>query len=347
MNKPTLVFVFFLISLMGASNLVHAQSVEQAKFAGKTIVNPNRTDTATRAAGIDTKTLGSGSDYAMYDVWFNFTRDDDGDGYYHQFDINFDIDTRFSSASIYVVGQLNNGTGTPLFQTDPYTINGATGADSYNVTVLLTDGYPSAQYALTLNVYDAQTHALLLTYGPQQEYSLGQLYLEDVSREASFDSQLQLFQFNYTLSNDYDSDGYYTDGDVHLDVDAPNQTLTLYASLYIIDNYGNWIPLQNSSTFVVSGYSSHDGVDISFGLNSGFDPQNYRLGVEIYNAQTHNLLLTSTTPDATPVRMESVDYDDSAYGYDDYYYSAHAAGSLPLLMLAGLGMLAVMRTRVK
>ena len=356
MHKPALIFVFFLISVLGASGHALAANESQAsaplaKFAGQTVTNPNRTDKTpdagtSRSATLNTQAVSYGPDFSMYAVWFDFKGDDDGDGYYHKFDVNFDVDTRFSSADIYVTGQLDNGI--QLFRTVPYTIYGATGADSYRVTVLLTDGYPSGQYGMTLKVYDAHTDALLLTYGPQQDDRMGQLYLEDVNHEAVAANTLELFRFDYTLSGDTNGDGYYTQADVTLDVDAPNQTRTLYASLYLIDNNGNWIPVQDSPDFTVSGYSSQDTISVAFSLDSGFSPQNYRFGVEIYDAQSNNLMLTSVTPDNAPVKMESSDYDQNYYGGSDSQVSVHyhSAGSLPLPFLGGIVLLLLAR-RIK
>src|SRR3990167_5910600 len=103
MKKPLLILLFLLPALM-ASRCASAAEMAQQKFSG----NPDRVETQTdsianatpaqtSASAFSIQAL-SGADFSMYDMWFDFTRDDDGDGYYHQFNINFDIDTRFSSA---------------------------------------------------------------------------------------------------------------------------------------------------------------------------------------------------------------------------------------------------------
>ncbi len=357
MKKPVLILLFLLPAL-AASQGLRAEENAQQKFAGKVIANPDRpapdasdnppATTLNSAAATFTTAALSAADISLYNAWLDFTRDDDGDGYYHQFNVNFDLDTRLSSASVYVTGQLNNGASTPLFRTDPFTLRGATGSDSYQATVLLTDGYPSTQYALTLRVYDAQTNALLATYGPGYDSDLAQLYLEDVNREAAYSNDLQLFQLDFTLSSDSDGDGYYTQADIRFDADAPGRIQSLYGKLYLIDRHGQWLYLKDTGSFTVSNYSHSDAIYTGFGLNSGFDPQRYRLGIELYDAYTHNLLLTSTTPDSAPVRMESADYDngyyvEEYYGDDDH----HSGGSVQWLLLGGLALLVLRRTRRK
>lgn len=357
MKKNLLILLFLLPALM-ASRCASAGETSQQKFTGKIIANPERVESPADATGAtemkaqaETSASAfsiqalSGADFSMYNVWFDFTRDDDGDGYYHQFNINFDIDTRLSSASIYVTGQLNNGTSTPLFRTDPFTIRGATGSDSYQATVLLTDGYPATRYELTLRVYDASSNALLFTYGPQQDSDLAQLYLEDVTREAASSGDLDLFVLEFTLHGDSDGDGYYTRADVRFDADAPGRTATLYASLYLIDQRGEWIPLRDTGTFTASHYSHSDAVNFGFDLNSGFDPQRYRLGLEIRDAYSHMVLLTSVTPDATPLHMESVDYDASYTVVEEHHDDGHSGGSLHWLLLGGLTLLLARRLR--
>lgn len=343
--KKTTLFLLFVTLLSVLQTPARADDAPTAKFTGKTVANPNR-DAASDQPGVTTlataRSIASGDVVSLYDLWINFQRDNDGDGFYQQFEIFFDIDSRYSNTRIYVTGQLDNGATTPLFRTEPFTVSGATGSDTYSATVLLTDGYPSTDYALTLRVYDAQTNALLLTAGPNQHQQLNQLFLEDAERDAVANADLQLFEFAFTLLGDNDGDGYYTEAEIRLDVDAPQQTRSIYASLYLVDRHNEWIPLKNSSVVTVSGYSTFDVIRLDFALNGGFDPQTYRLGFQLHDAYTHTVLLTSTTPQSAPVRMESADYDSSYYVVEEEYYyeeSHHSGGSVGAGLLAMLGLL--------
>src|SRR5690606_3646383 len=134
-----------------------------AKFTGKTVANPNRA-AASDQPGVTTlataRSIASGDVVSLYDLWINFQRDNDGDGFYQQFEIFFDIGSRYSNTRIYVTGQRDSGATTPLLRTEPFTVSGASRSATYSATLLLTDGYPSTEYGLSLRGYDAQTDAL-------------------------------------------------------------------------------------------------------------------------------------------------------------------------------------------
>lgn len=343
--KKTILFLLILLPALLVRLPVHAAENTRQKVAGKIITHPERPEADTPAETDTTATLpfsvqalGSG-DFSLYRLWFDFTHDHDGDGYSHQFNLSIDLDTRFTSASVYVTGQLDNGSTTPLFRTDPFSLHGATGSDSYQLTVLLTEGYPSTRYALTLRVYDAQTHSLLLTLDARDDSALASLDLEDIGRDTTQTPALHLFQIEYTLSGDHDSDGFFTAADVRFDADAPGETRWMYARLYLIDDDGHWLWLRTTASFSVSGYSSADRLYTGFELEQGFDPQRYRLGLELYDAWSNALLLTSVTPDSAPLHMESHEYDSVADDYDD----GHSGGALPGLTLIAL--LALWRRR--
>ena len=356
MKKPLIITLFSTLVLASQHGKVMAGETPVAKFAGATVTNPQRAESA-NTDGNDSqgkmaaKYIGNGNSVGVYDIWFDQHTDNDGDGYHSKFKLFFDIDSRYTNHRIYVTGQINNGASTPLFRTDPFVVSGETGNDTYSATVLLTDGYPSDQYDLTLRIYDAQSNALLLTWGPQQDGQMSQLFLEDAERDAVSNADLQVFEFAYTLHSDQDGDGYFTEADVRIDADAPQQSRAVYASLFLIDRGNNWIPLRNSSVVTVSGYSAADAIRMDFALDSGFDPQRYRLGVQLHDAYNHNVLVTATTPDSAPARMESVDYDGSVYVVEEeYYYEEeyeHSGGATGLVLIAGIVLLWRLRARRK
>ena len=343
-------FVIVTLLLVILANSPQAQAANSlgdnatSKFSGKIVNNPDKANSIAVARGFSAQTYSSNSSpVGFYDVWFNMLEDSDGDGYYHQFEVNFDIDTVFSYQEIYVIGELAAASQQILFQTEPYTINSNSGNDSYQASVLLTDGYPSDQYELTLSVYDAETNALLLQYDAGHNSQLGQLYLEDNGRESVAQQGITLYQLSFEVSGDLDGDGYYTDLSVELDADAPGQQRWIYTRISLINPYGSWTTINTSATFALHGYDSSDRYTTHAVLDYGFDPATYQLGIEIYDAETEALLLTSTTPLSTPLNMESTDWDHN-YEDGDYevyveeeYYASGSGGSAGVLMLLLLG----------
>jgi len=331
-----------------SSNTSTTSSNNGAKVRGTLTGNPDKTE-----SNINIRSLNSYGSSApavsVYDIWFNMTADSDGDGYYHQFDISFDIDTNVSSQRIYVTGELHGSTSQVLFQTDPYTLSGSSGSDTYQVRVLLTDGYATDQYELALNIYDADSGALLLQYDGVDDYRLNNLYLEDSSRESAYSAALSMYELSFELSNDLDGDGYYTDLAVQFDADAPGQQQWVYARISLLDSYGQWYEIKQTAAFMLNDYSSSDRYATRIMLDYGFAPDRYQLAIELYDADTNSLLLTSTSPQGTPVKVESADYDNAYYSVtvEESYYASGSGGSLDICMLVALVLVALVVGRRK
>lgn len=349
MYKVALTIVTLLLLVLANHPKAHAAETAPAAVTSKTrgqiVNNPNKTVNATVARALSSQSSYLTTPISVYDVWFNMAVDTDGDGYYHQFEINFDVDTTRQSHSIYVIGELNGLTRQTLFQTEPYTLNGNSGSDTYQLTALLTDGYPASQYELILTIYDAETQAPLLQYDGQDNSQLQQLFLEDSGQESAQAAQLSLYEMSFELSDDRDQDGYYTTLRLAFDADAPGSQRWIYARISLIDGYGQWIEIHTTQPFAVTDYSSADRYATTIAMDYGINPEPYQLAVELYSAENHALLLSSNSPLSTPLKMESVDLDD-AYGVtveEEYYYAAGTGGGTGLLLLSALGILLLIR----
>ncbi|RLT92095.1 choice-of-anchor H family protein [Ketobacter sp.] len=355
MYKIALIIVTFLLVVLASAP--QAQAMPQAatppdpnsKFRGKIISNPAKPAADFTAHALAAPTaLNSATTTAsvsVYDVWFDLQGDHDGDGYYHQFDVNFDIDTLRSSQRIFVVGELQGELHgehqQTLFQTEVYTIYGTSGNDTYQARVLLTDGYPSDQYALSLSIHDADTGAELLHYSSADNPQLADLYLEDSSRESAALHSISIYELAFDLSGDQDRDGYFTDITVEVDADAPGQSRWVYARISLIDPHDYWREIHTSQDFRLQDYSSQDRYMSRLSLDYGFDPARYQLAVQLYDADSGNLLITTTSPLATPLHMESQDWDNDAYRVvvEEEYYATASGGSVGLFFLLMLGLL--------
>ncbi|NIQ10085.1 MAG: hypothetical protein GWO08_09955, partial [Gammaproteobacteria bacterium] len=74
--------------------------------------------------------------------------------------------------------------------------------DSYQARILLTDGYPSDRYELSLTIYDADTDTVLQNYDNYDDSRLGDLYLEDSSRESAATNSLSIYEMSFELNGD-------------------------------------------------------------------------------------------------------------------------------------------------
>ena len=144
MYKVALIIVSFLLVVLASTPEAHAATTNTAetgsKVRGKLVTNPDKQGKAFSAQKLSDPASAaiSGPAASVYSVWFDWIGDTDGDGYYHQFDVNFDIDTVFSSQRVYVIAELSGSTSQILFQTEAYTLTGASGDDSYQARALLT-----------------------------------------------------------------------------------------------------------------------------------------------------------------------------------------------------------------
>lgn len=223
MYKIPFIVVTLLLAILANHPQAHAAAADTAittiqntatgsKTKGQLVNNPGKTESTrhTRALSYQDASYSTHGSVSLYDIWFDMKSDIDGDGYYHRFDISFDLDTRYNSQTIYVIAELNGLTTQTLFQTTPYTLYGNSGNDSYQANILLTDGYPPHQYSLTLSVFDASNDERLLTYNTLDHNGSNTLNLEDSQYESINNHRLSLYELSYELRADYDSDGYYT-----------------------------------------------------------------------------------------------------------------------------------------
>ena len=149
-----------------------------------------RTPSSTRGGlskpGGDT-TLQAGSyDFWIYDVDVILFNDDDRDGYYHGIDLLFDADTYFSSAEVYAVLYLSyeGGPWNEYGVTEDFWIYGTSADDEYVMVTELMQGYPTGDYDLLIELFDAWDGSFVASYGPEDTSELAYLPLEDFNRDA-------------------------------------------------------------------------------------------------------------------------------------------------------------------
>lgn len=121
--------------------------------------------------------------YWIYQARTRLFDDFDGDGHYTYLRVNFDIDTSYFDADVYVRLFLRgfDGRWTLIFESDPFSIYGTSANDVYEVETELVAGYPPDDYDVLIEVYEAFYGDLVTEYGPADNSSLSYLPLEDIS----------------------------------------------------------------------------------------------------------------------------------------------------------------------
>ncbi len=68
--------------------------------------------------------------------------------------------------------------------TENFWIFGASGDDDYGLVTELMSGYPTGNYDLLIELFDADDHSFLASFGPDETSALSFLPLEDFNRDA-------------------------------------------------------------------------------------------------------------------------------------------------------------------
>ncbi|MDJ0917761.1 MAG: choice-of-anchor H family protein [Woeseiaceae bacterium] len=143
--------------------------------------------TARRAAA---KSGQQSSQSPNQDFWFYSADiilfgDEDFDGFYSGIDLLFDADTVFSEADVYAVAYLSfeGGPWEEYAVTETFTIFGASDGDDYSIVTDLVSGYPTGNYDVLIELFDAFNDDFLAFIGPDDTSELSFLPLEDIGRD--------------------------------------------------------------------------------------------------------------------------------------------------------------------
>lgn len=117
----------------------------------------------------------------IYDADTDLFYDYDADGYYHYLRVWFDADTSFIDARVQARLYLRRpgGSWQLYFVTNPFTITGSAGFDDYEVETELVSGYPTDEYDVLIELYDADFGDFVADYGPFDSSAFSLLPLED------------------------------------------------------------------------------------------------------------------------------------------------------------------------
>ncbi len=174
-----------LVSQRGAMSEKEASRDEFAALS----LSGTRSKT-TRATG-QQKASGNEASAPNTDFWFyaadvELFNDRDRDGYYTGIDLLFDADTYYDVADVFAVIYLSYeyGPWNEYAETETFTIFGASADDEYIVETDLIEGYPTGNYDILIELYDAYDNSFVASFGPEDTSELAILPLEDDVRDA-------------------------------------------------------------------------------------------------------------------------------------------------------------------
>ncbi|MFC3094549.1 hypothetical protein DRW07_13325 [Alteromonas sediminis] len=136
------------------------------------------------------QTAAAQSDYWFHDTWLTLTRDRDHDGYASSFSLTLDIDTVFSDSEVYAVVYLGDDDHyTSLYETSVFEIYGNSSSDTITLDIDLLTGYPTRDYDILIEIYDAYSNVLLAYNNLYDDADLGYQPLESSNFDVEYYQQ--------------------------------------------------------------------------------------------------------------------------------------------------------------
>lgn len=123
-------------------------------------------------------------DFWIFDAWVEFYSDDDRDGYFSYFSVEFDADTQYGSAEVYARLYLGKDEVFKEYHsTANFSIFSDNNDDSFVVETELLNGFFSAEYEVLIELYDAYSDELVAVYDGNNDADLYLLSLESKEYE--------------------------------------------------------------------------------------------------------------------------------------------------------------------
>jgi len=122
--------------------------------------------------------------YDIRDVSTTLLIDDDDDGHYSRFRIEFDPDANFDGTFVYaeVWVRPQGGEWIQEHASDDFLVDASGDADVYSLTADWISGYPTSFYDVQIDLRDADTGALVASAGSERP-ELSRIPLEDQGRD--------------------------------------------------------------------------------------------------------------------------------------------------------------------
>ena len=144
----------------------------------------NKKDTQAKILTVRPEAKTFNQDFWVFDAWVEFYSDDDGDGYFNYFSVEFDADTRYNSAKVYARLYLGKDEIFKEYHTTTnFDIFSDNSDDSFVVESELLNGFSPAEYEVLIELYDAFSNELVAVYDGNNDADLYLLSLESKEYE--------------------------------------------------------------------------------------------------------------------------------------------------------------------
>lgn len=281
--------------------------------------------------------------FSVYDASVTLIMDNDADGYYSEFELNFDVDYDNGTANVYadIYYRTAGGDWLWFYTTNDFQVSGNSSSDSYSVISNLSSDFPSDGYDFLIDIYESGVPGIVVTYSSVDDFDLSNVLLEDNGYDSAVNNALSLQTLSLNLIDDFDFDGFYTGFNLLIDLDNQSFDRNLYAILYSRDSVSGWYKEHTTQTVLVN---LNETVEFSIdGLwNTGYETDYYDFLVEIVDADTGEVVVDFGPEYQTlsARKLESANWDQVA---DVVVVESYSAGSMGWVFYLSIVLLAIIR----
>lgn len=126
----------------------------------------------------------SNPDFWIYDAFVTLNVDEDFDGYYSDFSVEFDADSVYTNAAVYARLYLSRGDVFEEYHTTSiFYIDGDSSQDAFIVDSELLSGFPPGDYEVLIELYDAIDDSLVAIFDGNNDADLTFISLESKTFE--------------------------------------------------------------------------------------------------------------------------------------------------------------------
>jgi hypothetical protein len=132
---------------------------------------------------------GSATDFSIFSASLSLLDDNDNDGFYQSFSLQFDADVTSGEAYIYAEIWVKDSSGNweKDFTTEDFLIEGNSTVDTYILETVWESGYSTGYYDFRIEIYDADSFILVAT-SEAHDYELSEVPLEDATQDVAANS---------------------------------------------------------------------------------------------------------------------------------------------------------------
>jgi hypothetical protein len=174
--------VMYKASKDDQTNVLFVTPSAQSKVASSA---NNKKDTQAKILTIRPEAKVFNQAFWIFDAWVELYSDNDRDGYFNHFSVEFDADTQFSSAEVYARLYLGKDEVFKEYHTTSnFNIFSDNSNDSFVVESELLNGFSSAEYEVLIELYDAYSDELVTVFDGNDDADLYLLSLESKEYES-------------------------------------------------------------------------------------------------------------------------------------------------------------------